>query len=152
MRYIEQLLSADEEIVAIARKHPVLFVVPAIFAVIAILGYVWTQPIVFTLFFALAVLSLLYAAITYATSAIGLTNRRVLARSGLVARKAVEIPHDRLEAVEVEQSALGRALGFGTLEVRPPENGTRRFHRIAGVRRFRDRILEETGLSSSAAS
>ncbi len=45
------------------------------------------------------------------------TNRRVISRRGIVRRDLFSYPLGRIEAVDVQQSLLGRLLGYGTIEV-----------------------------------
>ena len=49
---------------------------------------------------------------------IGVTDRRVIYKSGFISRRTMELNMDKVETVLVDQSLLGRILGYGTLTVR----------------------------------
>jgi uncharacterized membrane protein YdbT with pleckstrin-like domain len=56
-------------------------------------------------------------AIYLLTTEIVITDRRLINKTGLIARRARELELDGVESVEVEQSVWGRLLGYGTIEV-----------------------------------
>lgn len=136
MRYIEQLLTRDETIRLEARKHWVLFAGPLLLFAIAAVAYSVPAPVVFTLGFALGVIALLYAAIAYATSSLALTETRLLARSGLVPRKGLEVEREDVAEIRVIQGPWGRLLNFGTVEVHTRDGKRTRFIRIADPKGF----------------
>jgi len=47
----------------------------------------------------------------------GLTSKRVVCKTGLIGRKTNEIQVSKIETVEMNQSILGRILGYGTVKV-----------------------------------
>jgi uncharacterized membrane protein YdbT with pleckstrin-like domain len=49
---------------------------------------------------------------------ISVTTHRVIYKSGFIQRHTVEMNMDKVETVDVDQSLLGRLLGFGTIRVR----------------------------------
>ena len=67
-----------------------------------------------------AIYSLIKALITKATTELAITSKRVIAKFGLIRRNTVELNHSKVESLNVDQSILGRILGFGTLVI----NGT----------------------------
>lgn len=46
-----------------------------------------------------------------------LTNKRILIKEGLISRRTVEINLSKSESINVDQSILGRLLGYGSLTV-----------------------------------
>jgi uncharacterized membrane protein YdbT with pleckstrin-like domain len=58
------------------------------------------------------------ALIYYIATELGVTNRRVIGKVGLIARETFEIDHPRVESVNVYQSIMGRFLDYGTVTVR----------------------------------
>ena len=58
---------------------------------------------------------LLAAWAAYAKSKITLTNRRLMFRTGLLARVAGELPLENVEAIILVEPILGRILGYGTV-------------------------------------
>jgi uncharacterized membrane protein YdbT with pleckstrin-like domain len=51
------------------------------------------------------------------TTEIGLTNRRVIVKRGFPARHTREMELSAIEEIELDQSVLGRLLGFGRIDV-----------------------------------
>ena len=51
------------------------------------------------------------------TTELAVTNKRVIAKSGLISRSTVELNLTKVESVRVEQSMLGRMLGYGSIFV-----------------------------------
>jgi uncharacterized membrane protein YdbT with pleckstrin-like domain len=49
---------------------------------------------------------------------ISVTTHRVIYKTGFIRRHTVEMNMDKVETVDVDQSILGRLLGFGTIRVR----------------------------------
>ena len=49
------------------------------------------------------------------TTELAVTNRRVIAKFGLIRRDTIEIQVARVESVQVHQSVGGRLLGYGTV-------------------------------------
>ena len=51
------------------------------------------------------------------TTELAVTNKRLIAKSGLVSRSTVELNLTKVESVRVEQTVLGRILGYGSIVV-----------------------------------
>jgi uncharacterized membrane protein YdbT with pleckstrin-like domain len=47
----------------------------------------------------------------------GLTNKRVILKTGIISRHSDEMKISSIETVEIEQGIMGRILGFGTIRV-----------------------------------
>lgn len=53
-----------------------------------------------------------------ATTEIVVTDRRLIYKTGIISRRAIDVERARIETVALEQSIAGRLLGFGTVIVR----------------------------------
>lgn len=73
------------------------------------------------------------------------TNRRVLVTEGLLSRKSVELLLIKVESIEVEQSLLGRMLGFGTVIVHGTGGMPTRIEKIGDPLGFRNAIQSQVG-------
>lgn len=62
--------------------------------------------------------TLLNAVIVTRTSEFAVTTRRVIAKIGFIRRTSLETLTEKVESIEVNQSILGRVLGYGTIIVR----------------------------------
>lgn len=49
---------------------------------------------------------------------LGVTNRRVIAKTGIISREIIEVRNDKIEGVQIKQPMLGRAFDFGTVIIR----------------------------------
>ena len=47
----------------------------------------------------------------------GVTNKRVILKTGIISRHSDEMKITSIETVEIEQGILGRMLGYGTVKV-----------------------------------
>lgn len=61
---------------------------------------------------------LIWAYIRYKTTEFAVTDRRIIAKTGLISRSTVELFLDKVEALHVDQSVPGRLLDFGTITIR----------------------------------
>lgn len=61
------------------------------------------------------VVRFLVALMVSKTTEMGVTNRRLILKTGLVSRFIDELPIENIEAVEVSQSIIGRILGYGRI-------------------------------------
>jgi uncharacterized membrane protein YdbT with pleckstrin-like domain len=81
--------------------------------------------------------------IEYATSEFAITNKRVIVKRGLIRRQTLELNLQRVESVSVDQTILGRLLGYGTITI-IGTGGTREpFRRIAHPLEFRKAVEEQ---------
>jgi uncharacterized membrane protein YdbT with pleckstrin-like domain len=71
------------------------------------------------------------------------TNKRIVLKTGLLKVRTVEMFLNRVESVVVEQSLLGRLLGYGTMLARGAGGTPEPFHRIAKVKEFQRQIQEQ---------
>ncbi len=62
---------------------------------------------------------------------IGVTNRRVIYKRGVISRETAEMNMDKVETVLVEQSLLGRLLGFGAISIKGSGASIETLRRIA---------------------
>jgi uncharacterized membrane protein YdbT with pleckstrin-like domain len=87
--------------------------------VLMILGVALAQfvHVVFLLFVALAVMVLIDVWVKFASRKYRITNQRLFATTGLIARKTEEIELFRIKDVKVDQGLLERMLGYGTITV-----------------------------------
>ena len=125
MPFPSDLLHAKERIVIDSRPHW-WFVTPAAAALVAVcvLGLVaaasnWWDG--FNIAIGVLLLGALgYFAVRYAkwiSTNFVLTNDRVIYRFGVIAKKGVEIPLDKVNTVFFNQTIFGRMMGFGSLKI-----------------------------------
>jgi uncharacterized membrane protein YdbT with pleckstrin-like domain len=59
----------------------------------------------------------LWAWIVYASTELAITNKRVIAKSGLVRRRTIEMFLEKIESIQIDQSVLGRLFNFGSVVI-----------------------------------
>jgi len=114
--YIEQVLGRDEKIVATAK----------------ITGWTYAGPVLLTVVtFGLLCPLLLIPYIARATTDLGVTNKRVIAKSGLISRRTVEQRIQKIESIRINQGIVGRMLDYGTIMVHGTGGATTPIRNVA---------------------
>ena len=67
--------------------------------------------------FGLGLLVWLWAWIIYRTTELAVTNKRIIAKSGLIQRNTTEMFLEKVESIQVDQGILGRIFDFGSITV-----------------------------------
>lgn len=105
MSYIEESLSAGEKIEGVF-LFPWFAWVPS--AIWFLLG-----PLTFGVTWIVAIYGILQLRFTDQ----GVTNKRVIMKTGIISRSTQEMKISSIETVEIRQSILGRIFGYGTVKV-----------------------------------
>jgi uncharacterized membrane protein YdbT with pleckstrin-like domain len=146
MGYIEQNLVAGETVAYRTRLHWIMFLWPAVFLILAIIGFVGRQN-----YSALALLiGLIWGLnsyINFTSSEFGVTNRRVLIKVGFIRRHSLELLLPKVEGIAVDQGILGRILGYGTIIVTGTGGTKEPFRNIAAPMEFRKMVQQQTSSS-----
>lgn len=105
MSYIEDSLSDGETIDALFQLHWFARVPMIIWLILAIptLG--------------ITLLLALYEYLKLRSIEQGVTNKRVILKTGFISRHTEEMKLNSIETVEIRQGIMGRIFGFGTIEV-----------------------------------
>jgi uncharacterized membrane protein YdbT with pleckstrin-like domain len=80
--------------------------------------------------------------VTVWTTELAVTDKRVIAKFGLISRETIELVHQKVEGLSVSQSILGRLLGFGTITVNGTGSGKTPVPHITQPLVFRRKALE----------
>jgi uncharacterized membrane protein YdbT with pleckstrin-like domain len=73
----------------------------------------------------------------------GITNKRVIVKTGLANRRTIELLLSRIESVVIEEPAMGRILGYGTVIIRGTGGTPEVFEKIAHPLEFRERVQSQ---------
>ncbi len=143
MKYIEKVLLPDEEIRYTAKIHWIVYLTPVIFLALAIYclssgeeGWVIFGFILFII----GIFYLVGAFIQRWTTELVVTSQRVLAKVGFIKRKTWEINSPKVEGVQIDQSVLGRILGYGTLTVKGTGSGIAPIKNVVDPLEFRKHV------------
>jgi uncharacterized membrane protein YdbT with pleckstrin-like domain len=129
MKYVERVLQPGETVMYATHLHWILYLRAVVLLALSLACVVAAggvaQPAIATVIeIAAAVLALLAAIaglsalIRRTTTEFAITDRRVIYKTGILRRHTMEINRSKVETVGVDQSILGRILGYGTVIVR----------------------------------
>lgn len=130
MSYVQKVLQPGEKVLVTGHLHWIMYL-PGLLWILAGGGVIWARNAVALghrdfvtyvvlsglLLIAIGLFRLAYAKFIQWTSEIAVTDRRVIQKSGFIARDTAEMNINQVESVEVAQSVWGRILGYGTLRV-----------------------------------
>jgi uncharacterized membrane protein YdbT with pleckstrin-like domain len=151
MSYVDRVLHPEERIVAMGRKHWIIYVRGAATLVLGIaIGITgiaaggdlqpwigWTGLLVG----AIGLMMIAGAWIQQWTTEIAVTNRRVIQKTGLIRRHTSEMNMDKVESVLVNQPLLGRIFDYGSVVVRGTGAGMEGLHFIGRPLQLRSAIV-----------
>jgi uncharacterized membrane protein YdbT with pleckstrin-like domain len=72
-----------------------------------------------------------------------LTNKRVIVKTGLASRRTIELLLSRIESIAVEEPAMGRVLGYGTVVIRGTGGTPEVFEKISHPLEFREQVQSQ---------
>ena len=96
MSYINKTLVENEKVISLFSIHKFFYVVPFIMSFLFI-GIPLLLKLVFTEY--------------------GLTNNRIITKTGIISRSTEEMKLSKIETVEIKQGILGRILGYGNVVI-----------------------------------
>jgi uncharacterized membrane protein YdbT with pleckstrin-like domain len=93
--------------------------------------------------FAVAAILLGVGVVKRNATEMALTNKRVIVKTGLTTRRTIELLLSRIESIVVEEPAMGRLLGYGTVVIRGTGGTPEVFHTIAHPLEFREHVQSQ---------
>lgn len=100
MSYIDESLSTGEEVSARFKLHWVTHI-----------------PMVLWLLLVITFPFAIYEYLRLRYTEQGVTNKRVIFKTGIISRKSEEMKLASIETVEIDQGVIGRILGYGSVKV-----------------------------------
>ena len=151
MAYFNKVAKPGETLLAKGRLHWIIYAgafLPLILAIAVVIGAaIANSPqITVPLYIAAALLGVLalYTFISRflvgATTEFSVTDHRVIVKRGLLSLHTVEMNLDKIESVDVDQTLLGRMLGYGTVTIRGVGSSWDPIPQIADPISFRNAI------------
>lgn len=143
MGYVDDHLLPGERIVYRGYLHKLAYLGPILLAIVLIAaGYfsINTSTALAIALFVLALAPLVWAWINYTSSEFAVTNKRVIIKVGFIQRRTLETMLGKVEGIGVDQTLLGRLLGYGTLTVTGTGGTKEPFPRIASPLEFRRQV------------
>lgn len=103
--YVESSLTKGEEVVYRGQVS-VWSLAPLLLVGFVLLGFMGLGLIFWAI-----------AAIRYFTTELAITNKRVIAKFGLISRSTIELNLQKIESIQVNQGIFGRMFNFGSIVV-----------------------------------
>jgi membrane protein YdbS with pleckstrin-like domain len=132
--YVLQSLLPDERVVLETRLHWLIYfggrfaiIIAPLLLLCVISGVGAIVPLVY----------FLLAFIVRRTNQFVVTNKRVIMKKGLIARRTIELGLSKVESVDVTQGIVGRLLNYGMVTLVGSGGSRERFHFIQGPLEFR---------------
>lgn len=153
MSYIKSTIINGEEIINESRMSKWFFAKDiAISIIMIIVGILFlnvqhrtnSQVLVSGICLVGALVMLINVYITYISTELAFTNKRVIAKVGFIRRDTIEINIQKVEAIQVHQGLLGRILNFGTIIISGAGNPQAPIRGIAEPINFRTKFMEYT--------
>ena len=142
MSYIDTNLLAGEQVVYRARLHPIVFAPGTAVVLLGILIALLYAQSIGLVVGVIGVVMGAIALVRYNTSEFAVTNRRVIIKVGALGRRSLELELNRVEGIDVDQSAFGRLFDYGTIGVRGIGGTEESFPAIAAPLEFRKHVQE----------
>ena len=92
-------------------------------------------------FFGIGLLFWLSAFIRYKTTELAVTNKRVIAKFGLLRRDTIELSHSGVESLQVSQTIIDRILNAGTIIIQGTGGSKTPIPTISNPLKFRREFL-----------
>jgi uncharacterized membrane protein YdbT with pleckstrin-like domain len=160
MSYVEKHLIEGETIIYETRLHWIVLVGPFLLAVLFglpglgmfILSGRTTSDktvasesliILGVAFFAVALIFIVRGILVRNATEMTVTNKRVFVKVGLAARRTVELLLSRVESIGVQESVMGRMLGYGTVIVHGTGGTPETFNKVAHPLEFRTQVQQQ---------
>ena len=168
MSYVEKNLMPGETIVYKTRLHWIVIFWPIVLSLLFVVaGLVLlartmtgasdstdrSTPILVAGFILLVVgfVSLGFALLKRNATEMAVTDRRVIVKQGIGSRRTLELLLSKVESIDVEESMMGRVLGFGTVIVRGTGGTPEPFETIGHPIEFRKQVQQQIEKSQERA-
>jgi uncharacterized membrane protein YdbT with pleckstrin-like domain len=149
MSFLDNYLNAGEQVVYRTRLHKIVYAWTVIWGVLlvppAIVSMFALKEDRSTGFFMLLpfLIALALAYFNMRFSEFGVTNKRVVMKTGVIRTRSIETMLGQVESITVNQGMLGRMMGYGTVTIRGTGGSAEDFSRIVEPLRFRQRVQQQ---------
>jgi uncharacterized membrane protein YdbT with pleckstrin-like domain len=161
MSYVESNLVPGEQVIYQTRLHWIVMLphlvvgillldLPAILLLVYMASRDRTEPTTLHMMQAGAAVLLISGAVTMLVGALrrsatemAVTNRRVVIKTGLASRKTIEMLLNKVESIEVSETAVGRTLGYGTVVMIGTGGTSEPFQKVAHPLEFRSHVQQQ---------
>ena len=146
MSYIDNNLLEGEQVTHRTCLHWIVFMWPVFFFLIP-LSLIVVNGEAVAMAMPLAILVGLpwgiCSFISLKTTEFGITNRRVMVKTGFIRRNTFETMLGKVEGLHISQGILGRLLNYGTVSVVGTGGSKNAFHKIKAPLELRKKVQEQ---------
>lgn len=148
-RYVDSILQPGEDIRFIGKIHWIKYLPGFLFLILALVLLVYGETVarngkilLLASAFVAAIAAILIVKAWFHRwiTEIAVTDRRVIYKTGFIRRHTNEMHMDKVESVQVDQSILGRILGYGNVTVLGTGEGLEPIDTIAAPLKLRNHI------------
>ena len=140
MGYVDSNLLPNENVTYRARLHRIVYLFPVCVIIVAIAVAIAGGPWIALGVGLIGLVLLVPPWIRSISSEFVVTNKRVLIKVGLIRRHSLELLLQKVEGIGVDQSVLGRVLGYGTITVSGVGGTKESFRMISDPLEFRRQV------------
>jgi uncharacterized membrane protein YdbT with pleckstrin-like domain len=153
MSYAKSVLQPNEQLVMVGKLHWIIFSHAILWLLVGIVLVIvenimmsdelrtYAVSITVVVFGIGFLIAFVHAWFIRWITEFSVTDRRVIYKRGFINRHTAEMNMDKVESVDVDQSVLGRMLGYGTIHVLGTGQGIEHLHRIAHPIELRNAII-----------
>ncbi len=151
MAYYTKVLQPDETVRYVGGLHWIIYRNAILFGILALIAGVLSltqqanQPpialVAFGVFLLLALISFVRSWLIKVGTEIVVTDKRIIHKVGLIARRTEEMNVTKVETVDVSQGIAGRILGFGTVLIRGIGSSWEPLRHVAAPLALRNAII-----------
>ena len=125
MRYIDSTIIKGEKVILSPQIHRIVYAKPFIFLGVTAFMFLligcldttadtWLPLALCELIFVLvSIIWYIYSKLYYTRVEMAVTNKRVVAKTGIISVHSEELQWNRIESIEIRQGVLGRWLNYG---------------------------------------
>ena len=126
MSYVKHVIQPNEKILRIGKKHwivygyAILFLIAGILLIFLEYKFFDSEPVIISTGALFGVLTAAYAVkgwVERLTTEIAVTDKRIIFKRGVFQLHTEETNMDKVASVDVDQTLIGRILGYGTIEI-----------------------------------
>ena len=154
MSYVKSVLQPGETIRYATDIHWMVYIPGVLLLVLGVAVYVLGLPLaqpgaaiflhlVAGLVFAAAAVWLFIGWFRRWTTEVAVTNKRIIYKRGFISRYTIEMHLDKVESVDVDQTILGRILGYGDIIIRGVGASLEPLRNIESPIEFRNHVTAE---------
>ena len=159
--YVKRAMQANEHVLYATQLHWIIYQTGAVFVILGVFLAFWAKPLIDFMGFdgeiaqvilkatrygsigiiALGALQLFFSFIRQTATELVITDRRVISKHGLISTTSYELMLTKVEGTTIEQTVMGRILGYGTLIVKGTGGDTSPIDHIANPYLFHAHLM-----------